>query len=175
MSPALSFSCIYQKYFIYRINSSDWNSALLDSQLPCKVGSSLTVYFLSNKHNQERQSCVCVVLKIAGFKSQCKPRAFLCRKNLPPGCKAYNLQGGFVSTPPKWGVWIGHLFHVAILTPRWGGVLANSICRQYAFHTGGRVFLQSKSLGLHWYLNPEIFSTTHTQLCLSYLCLYDRK
>ena len=26
---------------------------------------------------------MCVVLKIAGFKYQCKPRAFLCRKNLP--------------------------------------------------------------------------------------------
>ena len=60
--------------------------------------------FLSNKHKWERQGCVCVVLKIAGFKSQCKPRAFFCRKTLPPGFKAYHLQRDFASTPPQWGV-----------------------------------------------------------------------
>ena len=74
-----------------------------------------------------------------------------------------------------WGVWIGHLVHVAILTPHWGGFIANSLCRWYALHHGGRFFLQRKALGLHWYLNPVIFSTTHTQLCLSHLCLYDKK
>ena len=29
------------------------------------------------------QGCVCVVLKIAGFKYKCKPRAFICMKSLP--------------------------------------------------------------------------------------------
>ena len=61
-----------------------------------------------------------------------------------------------------WGVWIENLVHVAILTSHWGGVLSNSICIWYALHTGGRVFLQRKSLGLHWDLNTAIFSTTHT-------------
>ena len=70
---------------------------------------------------------------------------------------------------------IGHLVHVAILTPHWGGVLSNSLCRWYALHPGGRVFLQRKALGLHWDLNPAIFSTTHTQLWLSYLCLFEKK
>ena len=85
MSPWLNI-CVGASIFclsISPIKSSDWTSALLDSQLPCKVGSSLTIYFLSNKHKQERQSCVCVVLKIAGFKSKYKPRAFLCSKTLP--------------------------------------------------------------------------------------------
>ena len=84
------------------IKSSNWTSALLNSQLTCKVGSSLTINFLSKK-KKERHSSVCVVLKIAGFKSQCKPRDFLCRKTLPQGCKAYHLQRGFAITPPHWG------------------------------------------------------------------------
>ena len=70
---------------------------------------------------------------------------------------------------------IGHLFHVAILAPHWGGVLANSLFRWYSLHIGGRVFLQREALGLHWDLNPAVFSTTHTQFCLSHLCLFDRK
>ena len=51
-----------------------------------------------------RQGYMCVVLIIEGFKSQCKPRAFLCRKTLPLGCKAYHPQREFASTPPQWGV-----------------------------------------------------------------------
>ena len=86
------------------IKSSDWTSDLLDSQLPLKVGSSLAIYFLSNKHKYEKQGCVCIVLNIAGFKSQCKPRVLLCMKTLPPGWKAYHLQGDFASTSPQWGV-----------------------------------------------------------------------
>ena len=70
---------------------------------------------------------------------------------------------------------IGHLVHVAILMPHWGGVLAKSLFRWYSLHLGGRVFLQRKALGLYWGLNPAVFSTTHTQLCLSRLCCFDRK
>ena len=57
---------------------------------------------------------------------------------------------------------IRHLVHVAILAPHWGGVLTNPLFRWYAFHPGGIFFLQRKALGLHWDLNPAIFSTTHT-------------
>ena len=65
------------------VKSRNWTLDFLDSQLLCKVGFSLTVYFLSNKHKQERRSCVCAVLKMAGFKYQFKPRVFLCRETLP--------------------------------------------------------------------------------------------
>ena len=44
---------------------------------------------------------------------------------------------------------IGYLVHVSILVPHRGGVLANYLRRWYDLHHGGRVFLQSKSLGLH--------------------------
>ena len=44
-----------------------------------------------------------------------------------------------------------------------------------ALHPGGIFFLQRKDLGLYWDLNPAIFSTTHTQLYLSYLRLFDKK
>ena len=69
---------------------------------------------------------------------------------------------------------IGHLVHVSILLTHWSGLPANSICRWYALHSGGRVFLQRKALGLHWYLNPAIFSITCTQPCLYHLCLFDK-
>ena len=68
----------------------------------CKVGSSLTINLKKNKHKLERQGCVYVVLKISGFKYQWKPRAFLCRKTLPPGYKAYHLQMEFASTALQW-------------------------------------------------------------------------
>ena len=74
-----------------------------------------------------------------------------------------------------WSVWKGHLVHVAILTPHWSRVQAKPLCWMYDLHPGVRVFLQIKALGLHWDLNPAIFSPTHTQLCLSYLCLFDKK
>ena len=45
--------------------------------------------------------CVCCA-KIAGFKSQYKPKAFLCSKTLPQGYKAYRLRREFASTPPQW-------------------------------------------------------------------------
>ena len=48
-----------------------------------RLGPLCQFIFLSNKHKQERQSCVCVVLKIAVFKSQCKPRALLLSKTIP--------------------------------------------------------------------------------------------
>ena len=70
---------------------------------------------------------------------------------------------------------IGHLVHVAILAPHWGGVLEKSLCIGYALHPGGRVFLQRKALDFHWDLKPATFSTTHTQPCLSHLCLLDKK
>ena len=88
ISVGKSFFCLY----INPIKSSDWTLDLLGSQLPCKVGSSLKNNSLSNKHKWERQGCVCLVLKIAAFKSKCKPRTFLCKKTLPPGCKLYHLQ-----------------------------------------------------------------------------------
>ena len=84
MSLGTSFFCLS----IAPIKSSDWTLDFIKYQLPCKVGSSLTINFFSNKHKWERQGCVCVVLKIAGFKYQCKPRDFLYSKTFPPGCKA---------------------------------------------------------------------------------------
>ena len=76
---------MFPSFFLWdkhMIKSSNWTQGLIDSQLSCKVWSSFKIYFLSNKHKQERQSCVCVVLNIAWFISQCKPRAFLCRRTL---------------------------------------------------------------------------------------------
>ena len=70
---------------------------------------------------------------------------------------------------------IGNLVHVAILAPYWGGVLANSLWRWYDLHSVRSFFLQRKSLGLYWDLNPAIFSTTYTQPCLSHLCLFENK
>ena len=70
---------------------------------------------------------------------------------------------------------IGHLVHVAILAPHWSGVLAKYLCIWYALNTVGGGFIQRKALGLHWYLNPAIFSTTHTQPYLYHLCLFDNK
>ena len=52
---------------------------------------------------------------------------------------------------------IENLVHVAIPAPHCGEVLAKSLCRWSALHTGGRVFLQRKALGLNLDLNPEKF------------------
>ena len=60
---------------------------------------------------------MCVVLKIAGFKSQYKPVAFLCRKTLPLVCKAYHLQREFARTPPHWGVRMATWTRCPIHTP----------------------------------------------------------
>ena len=39
----------------------------------------------------------------------------------------------------------------------------------------GEFSCKRKDLGLHWDLNPAIFSTTHTQPCLYHLCLFDKQ
>ena len=64
------------------IKSSDWTSAIILYQLTCKVGSSLTICFCQPNINGKGK-VVCVMLKIAGFKSQFKSRSFLCSKTLP--------------------------------------------------------------------------------------------
>ena len=45
---------------------------------------------------------VCGAKKRVGFKYQCKPKALLCRKTFPTGCKEDHLQKDFASTPPQW-------------------------------------------------------------------------
>ena len=56
-------------------------------------------------------------------------------------------------------------------SPRCGGMLAKSLFRWSALHTGGGVFLQRKSLGLYYDLNPDIFSITHNLAFPVYACL----
>ena len=85
------------------IKSSDWTSTLLKSNYHARLGPLWKLTSLTNKHIWERQGFVCVVLLIAGFKSQYKPRDFLCRKTLPPWFNAYHMQREFSSTPPQWG------------------------------------------------------------------------
>ena len=99
----ISVGMSFFRLSITPIKSSDWNLALLGSQLTCKVCSFLTIHFFVKKIKWERKGCVCVVIKIAGFKYQWKPRDLLCRKTLPPGFKAYHLQRFFSSTPPQRG------------------------------------------------------------------------
>ena len=65
----------------------------------------------------EVKLCVCVVLKTAGFKSKCKPRAFLRSKTIPPWWKAYHLQREFDSTPPQWGARMATRTRRPIRTP----------------------------------------------------------
>ena len=88
---------------IYPTKSRNWTSDILNYNYHARLDPLLQLNLLSNKHKWERKGCVCVVLKITGFKSQCKPRAFLCMETLPPGCKAYHLQRDFDRTPPQWG------------------------------------------------------------------------
>ena len=68
---------------------------------------------------------------------------------------------------------IGHLVYVEIIAPHWGGVLEKYICWWYALHSVERVLLKRKALGLYWDVNSAIFSITHTQPCLSHLCLFE--
>ena len=70
-----------------------------------------------------------------------------------------------------WGIWIVHLVHVDIIMPHWVGVIEKPLWRWYALHPGGRVLLKRKALGLYWYLNPAIFSTTHNLAFLIYASL----
>ena len=66
------------------VKSSDGRSALLDSQLTCKVGSSLIFFFFFFKQTWmgKAKLYVCGV-KNRKVKSKCKPRCFIFRKTLP--------------------------------------------------------------------------------------------
>ena len=72
-----NFYCV----FIYQVQRLDLSSSRVSISMHAWV--LFGNFFWSNKHKQEMQGCLCVVLKIAGFKSQCKLRVFLYRKTLP--------------------------------------------------------------------------------------------
>ena len=73
--------CTYLNCQLYLLSIlATWPRLLSAPNCHARLGPLWKLTFLSNKHKWERRGCVYVVLKIAGFKSQCKPRAFLCIK-----------------------------------------------------------------------------------------------